>query len=202
MTRSVDDVKQSLPSGLPAIFRPRDLAMQGVAPDYVRTLVRRGEVERLGRGLYRRLDTVIEANETVAAVCARVPDAIVCLLSALRFYEIGTQDPRRVWIAIPNKAWEPRITDLPVMIVRFSGQMLTYGVVTREIGGVPVRITSPSRTVVDCFRYRNKVGVDVALEALKDALSLRLATVDEIVRAADVCRIRNVIQPYLEAVVA
>ena len=163
---------------------------------------RAGEVEAIGWGLYRRTDAEPTELETVAAVSARVPGAIVCLLTALAMHEIGTQLPPEVWIALDRKARKPRFDDLPVRIVRFSGPMLTYGVATREVEGVPVKITSPARTVVDCFRYRNKIGLDVALEALRDALGRRLATPDEMVRAAEVCRIQTVIRPYLQAALA
>jgi predicted transcriptional regulator of viral defense system len=132
-------------------------------------------------------------------VTARVPQAVVCLLTALHVHGIGTQAPREVWIALDRKARKPRLEGLPARIVRFSGPMLTYGVETREIQGVPVRITSPARTVVDCFRYRNKVGLDVALEALRDALATGRASVADILRSAEVGRVLSVIQPYVES---
>ena len=137
--------------------------------------------------------------ETIAMVASTVPQAIVCLLSALRVHEIGTQSPRHVWLAIDRKARKPRRLPAAVTIVRFSGQMLTYGVVMQSMQGVPVRITTPARTVVDCFRYRNKIGLDVAMEALREAVRSRKTMVSEIDRAAEVCRIRTVIAPYLEA---
>ncbi|HZF13152.1 MAG TPA: transcriptional regulator, partial [Thermoanaerobaculia bacterium] len=112
---------------------------------------------------------------------------------------LGTQAPREVWIGLDRKARKPRLTGLPVRVVRFSGPMLQYAVQTLEIQGVTVRITSPARTVVDCFRYRNKIGLDVALEALRDALATRRATVPEILRSAEVGRVRRVMQPYVEA---
>jgi predicted transcriptional regulator of viral defense system len=132
-------------------------------------------------------------------VSARVPQAVVCLLTALRVHGIGTQSPRDVWIAIDRKARKPRLEGLPVHVVRCSPLMLTYAVQPFEVQGMPVQITSPARTVVDCFRYRNKVGLDVALEALRAALGSRLATVQEILRIAEVGRVRQVIQPYVEA---
>lgn len=161
----------------------------------------RGEIERMGRGLYRSTHEITELD-TVAAVSARVPGAIVCLLTALLIHRIGTQAPADVWIAIDNKARKPRVDELPIHIVRFSGQMLTYGIEEREVQGVKVRITSPARTIVDCFRYRNKIGIDIALEALKDALQHRRTTVDALMRTARVCRASTVIKPYLEAMLA
>ncbi len=185
-------------SALPATFRPRDLETRGIPRDRLKVWLRRGTVERLARGLYQRADADLGEHETIAMVAARVPQAVVCLLTALRVHDIGTQAPRKVWIAIDRKARKPRLDGLPVRIVRFSGPMLTYAVETRRVQGVSFRVTSPARTVVDCFRYRNKIGLDVALEALRDTFDQRRATVGEIVRAAEVCRARSVIRPYLE----
>lgn len=163
-------------------------------------MLRRGEVERVSRGLYRLRDAPLNELETIAAVSKRIPGAIVCLLTALHIHGIGTQAPRAVWIAIDRKARKPQVRELPVRVVRFSGAMLRYGIQTREVLGVPVRLTSPARTVVDCFRYRNKIGLDVALEALRDGIRSRKATMDEITRVAGVCRIETVISPYLESI--
>ncbi len=182
-------------------IRARDVQRVGLTRGRLRGMLRRGEIHRAGRGIYRPLTEATELD-TVAAVCARVPSAIICLLTALAIHRIGTQLPSDVWIALDRKARKPRITDLPVHLVRYSGAMLTYGVEHRLIQGVPARITSPARTVVDCFRYRNKIGIDVALEALKESLRMRRATVDAIIRAAEVCRAYSVISPYLQAVVA
>jgi predicted transcriptional regulator of viral defense system len=164
--------------------------------------VAEGHAEKAGPGLYRLADVESTETETIAMVASAVPKAIVCLLSALRVHEIGTQSPRHVWLAIDRKARKPRRLPAAVNIVRFSGQMLTYGVVTQSMQGVRVQITTPARTVVDCFRYRNKIGLDVGMEALRDAVRSRKAMVSEIDRAAEVCRIRTVISPYLEALSA
>jgi predicted transcriptional regulator of viral defense system len=189
-------------AGIGAFFRPRHVAPLGVSFRQLQKLVAGGVVERIGSGLYRLSEVQPTEVETIAMVACAVPGAIVCLLTALRVHEIGTQSPPEVWIALDRKRRKP--VDLPtrVRIVSFSGAMLTYGVVRRSMLGVPVSITSPARTVVDCFRYRNKVGIDVAMEALRDAVRSRKATVDEISRAAEVCRIRTVIGPYLEALSA
>jgi predicted transcriptional regulator of viral defense system len=182
-----------------AYFRPRDLQPLGVSFRQLQKLVAEGSVEKVGGGLYRLSAVELTELETIAMVAAAVPDAIVCLLTALRVYEIGTQSPPEVWIALDRKRRKPARLPVRVRIVRFSGAILTYGVVKQSMLGAPVSITSPARTVVDCFRYRNKVGIDVAMEALRDAFRTRKATVDEIWRAAQVCRIRTVIGPYLEA---
>ncbi len=190
------------PAQLSAVFRPRDVEALGIPRSQLRAWLRDGKAEQVGRGLYRRVEAEPSEHETIAMVAARVPNAVICLLTALRVHGLGTQAPREVWIAIDRKARKPRLADLPVHVVRFSGPMLTYAVEPRQIQGVTVRITSPARTVVDCFRYRNKVGLDVALEALRDALSYRHATVAEILRIAEVGRVRRVILPYVEAAVS
>lgn len=186
--------------GLPGLLRAVDLEVQGVPRHRLTGMLRRGEIQRVSRGIYRRHDAPLSELETIAAVSKRIPGAIICLLTALHVHGIGTQAPRDIWIALDRKARKPQVPGLPVRVVRFSGPMLSYAIGTREVLGVSVRITSPARTVVDCFRYRNKVGLDVALEALRDAIRSRKATMDEIVRVADVCRIQTVISPYLEAI--
>ena len=189
-------------AGVGAFFRPRDVLPLGVSFRQLQRLAVEGTVEKLGCGLYRL--SAVEPNEleAIAMVGAAAPNAIVCLLTALRVHGIGTQSPHEVWIALDRKGRKPRRVPTRLRIVRFSGAMLTYGVVKRSMLGVSVSITSPARTVVDCFRYRNKVGIDVAMEALRDAVRSRITTVSEIVRAAGVCRIRTVIGPYLEALSA
>ena len=189
-------------AGIGAFFRPRDVQPLGVSFRSLQRLVSQGDVERLGSGLYRFTKVEPTELETIAMVASAVPAAIVCLLSALRVHEIGTQSPHEVWIALDRKSRKPRRVPASVRIVRFSGAMLTYGVTKRPMMGVPVLITSPARSVVDCFRYRNKVGIDVAMEALRDAVRSRKVTVDEIARAADICRVRTVIGPYLETLSA
>ena len=197
---------QTLPllqrAGVGSFFRPRDVLPLGVTHHDIQRLLVEGRAERAGHGLYRLADVEATEMETIAMVVSAAPHAIVCLLSALRVHNIGTQSPHQVWLAIDRKARRPARLPAQVRIVRFSGQMLTYGVITRTMQGVAVRITTPARTVVDCFRYRNKIGLDVAMEALRDAVRSRRATVGEIDRAATVCRIRTVIGPYLEALSA
>ena len=185
--------------GAKTFFRQRDAAEVGVHSRTLRRLVDDGSVERVARGLYHVADAEPTEHYTLAAVCARVPGSIVCLLSALSVHGLGTQLPWQVWIAIPHKARTPRFSNLPVQVVRFSGAGLRYGVEDTTFEGVPARITSPARTVVDCFRFRRLVGKDVALEALRDALHDRRASVAEILRAAEVCRARSLVVPVLEA---
>lgn len=200
-TAGLDErVRRSL--GDRAFFRQRDAARLGVHFHQLRRLVDSGSVERVARGLYRLADSEPTEYHTLAAVCARSPSAIVCLLSALNVHGLGTQLPWQVWIAIPHKARAPQLGDLPVKLVRFSGASLQYGVDDATFEGVPARITNPARTVVDCFRFRRLVGKDVAIEALRDALFERKATADQIWRAAEVCRAKSLVGPVLEALSA
>lgn len=186
-------------AGIGAYFRPRDLASLGVGYPALQRLVTMGVVEKVAAGLYRLSQIEPNEFETIAMVAAAVPDAIVCLLSALRLHELGTQSPHEIWLALDRKARKPARLPAKVRLVRFSGAMLSHGVETLTIHGAPVRVTSAARTVVDCFRYRNKLGLDVALEALRDAVRNRKVRMDEITRSADACRARTVMAPYLEA---
>ena len=159
----------------------------------------KGLVEDFGNGLYRLSEVEPTEVETIAMAAAAVPNAVMCLLTALYFHDIGTQSPHEIWLALDRKARKPAHPPCRMRVVRFSGAMLTYGVIRHSALGVPFHITSPARTVVDCFRYRNKFGLDIALEALDDAVHSGAATVDEIMRTAEVCRARTVMRTYLEA---
>ena len=182
---------------LGAYFRPCDAEAAGITYPQLRRLQGLGLVEREGWGLYRKTHADITRHHTLAAVCARVPQAVVCLLTALEVHEIGTQKPRHVWIAIPHKARVPTLGRLPVRITRFSAAAIIYGVEDTEFEGVPTRITTPARTVVDCFRFRSKIGLEPALEALHDALDDRKATPGQIWRAAEACGAMSLVGPAL-----
>ncbi len=179
------------------IIRPRDL---GELPrEHLLRLVRKGLVVRLGRGMYALPSGRPTEHHSLAVVAKQAPRGVVCLLSALRFHELTTQQPAEVWVAIGNKSWVPTPNSVKLRIVRFSGEALKAGLETHEIEGVPVRVFSPAKTVADCFKHRRTIGLDIALEALRDALKRRKATVDEIERYARVCRVSRIIRPYLEA---
>ncbi|HEX6037288.1 type IV toxin-antitoxin system AbiEi family antitoxin domain-containing protein [Longimicrobium sp.] len=180
-------------------LRPRDLDGHGIPRHYLQLLLADGAVERVGRGLYVPVGADLSESHTLAEAGARVPHGVICLLSALRFHGIGTQMPHAVWMALEEKAWQPRVDHPPLRIVRFSGAAWTYGVERHMVEGVPVRVYSSAKTVADCFKYRNKIGVDVAVEALRDSLRHRLATPDELMRAAAACRMTRVMTPYLQA---
>jgi len=183
-----------------SVLRAMDLVALGVSRQYLSKLQQRGVIERVGRGIYRLPDADVSAQHTVVHACRRVPHGVVCLLSALRFHDVTTQAPFEVWLAIGVKARLPRAEGLPLRIVRFSGPAFTEGVEQHRVEGAPVRVYSLAKTVADCFKFRNKMGLDVALEALREALRERRISIDDLWRFAKICRVANVMQPYLEAV--
>jgi predicted transcriptional regulator of viral defense system len=180
------------------VLRPRDLEKQGIPRRYAYALALTGQLRRVGRGLYVHPDNPLTENHSFALVGKRSPDAVVCLLSALRFHELTTQLPSETWVAVHPKARPPQMPEIPLRVVRFSGQALTAGVEDHILEGVTVHITGPAKTVADCFKYRNKIGRDVAVEALRDALKQRKATVQELNHFAHVCRVARTMRPYLE----
>lgn len=182
------------------VLRPRDLDTHGIPRTYLSKMYARGLLQRIGRGLYTLPNADVTEHRTLAEASKRVPQGVVCLLSALRFHGLTTQAPFQVWLAIGKKAWQPRVDHPPLRIVRFSEGALRAGVEEHQIEGVQVKITSPAKTVADCFKYRNKIGIDVALEALQDCRQQRKCTVDDLWHYAKICRVANVIKPYLEAI--
>ncbi|MCA9526906.1 MAG: type IV toxin-antitoxin system AbiEi family antitoxin domain-containing protein [Myxococcales bacterium] len=181
------------------VLRPRDLDPHGLPREHLRRLRDRGLLDQVGRGLYVLPEADLGAHFGLVTACKRVPHGVVCLLSALRFHEMTTQAPFEVWMAVDRSARLPEAPDLPLRIVRFSGEALSQGIEIHEVEGAEVRVYAPSKTVADCFKYRSKLGVDVAVEALRDYLRLRKGTVDELWRYAGVCRVQSVMRPYLEA---
>lgn len=179
--------------------RARELEAAGFARTQIARLVSAGKLQKIGRGLYAAADYQGTENSALVAVAKRAPDVVFCLLTALRFHELTTQSPFEVWIAIANKGHPPRLEYPPLRTVRFSEASLEYGVEEKKVEGVVLRITSPAKTVADCFKFRNKVGLDVALEALRDVLRDRKTTADDLWRCAQVNRVANVMRPYLEA---
>lgn len=180
--------------------RPRDLDLYGIDRKYLNSLFHKGLLDRVDWGLYTHPDANVSSNVGLVQATKRVPHGVVCLLSALRFHEIGTQNPHEIWMAIDPKAHRPRVGYPPLRIVRFSGKALTEGVKQHRIEGVRVSICNPAKTVVDCFKYRNKIGLDVAIEALKDCLQSKKCTRAQLWQCAKICRVTEVMRPYLEAI--
>ena len=180
------------------LLRPHDLAPLGIPRVALTRAVRRGQLERVGRGLYGLIARPVSAHGTLAEVARRVPKGVVCLLSALRFHDLTTQAPFEVWLAIDNKAATPKLDYPPLRLVRFSGAALAEGVEEHVVDGVTVRVTGVAKTVADCFKYRNKIGLDVALEALREAWREKRMTADDLWRYAKICRVANVMRPYLD----
>lgn len=183
------------------VARPRDLATCGIRRDRLASLVREGLLDRVGRGLYMLPDTEVTEHHSLAEASKRVPHGIVCLLSALCYHEIGTQNPYEVWMAIGRTTRVLKTDGVATRILRFSGRALEYGVEEHEIDGVTVRVYSPAKAVSDCFKYRNKTGLDVALEALRECWRERKVTMNELWKAAEVCRVARVMRPYLESLI-
>ncbi len=182
------------------VLRPKDLDRYGIPRKYLNRLYHQGKVERAGRGLYVLSEATPTEHQTLAEASKRVPHGIVCLLSALQFHELTTQTPFEVWLAIDRKARQTTVADPPIRTVRFSGPALKEGIETHTIGGVEIPVYSPAKTVADCFKYRNKIGLDVAIEALRDCWQERKSTMDELWHFAKICRVSNVIRPYLETI--
>src|SRR5690606_14290460 len=179
-----------------------ELARQGIHRQTLTRLVAEGRLERVARGVYRLPDQPITEHHGLALAAAAVPQGVVCLLSALQFHGVGTQLPSEVWLAIDRRAWRPRLEYPPLRILRFTGKALTAGIETHRLEGRPVKIYSLAKTVADCFKYRNKIGVDVALEALRAGWRERRFNMDELDRYAQICRVQRVMQPYLQALTA
>lgn len=181
------------------IVRPRDVESIGIPREYLLRLHRQGKLVRSGRGIYTLPDAAITERHTYAEVVKRVPEAVLCLLSALAFHQVTTQNPVSVWIALRKGARKPAITTPSLKVVRLTEPSLIAGVEKHRVEGVMIRVYSPAKTVADCFKFRNKIGLDIAIEALKDCLRQKKATVNDIYRYAKICRVSNIIRPYMEA---
>lgn len=181
------------------IARARDLEQAGVSRTQLRRLCERGLLERVGRGLYGLPGAPLTERQDLAEAARLAPRGVICLLSALRFHDLTTQSPFEVWMAIDRKAWRPRPAHPPLRIFYLSGRSLQEGVEEHKIAGVPVRVFSAAKTVADCFKFRNKIGTDVAVEALREYRRTRPKQLDAIWNFAEVDRVTRVIRPYLEA---
>jgi predicted transcriptional regulator of viral defense system len=182
------------------LTRPKDLETDGITRAQLSRLVNRGLVLRQGRGVYVAAQHPLTAEHTLAHVAKRVPEGVFCLLTALRLHGLTTQSPAEVWVALPEKARRPRLDYPRLRIARFSGDALTEGIEERRAEGVTLRVYSAAKTVADCFKYRNKIGIDVAVEALRDFSRKHRGGATDLARFARICRVSRVMQPYLDAI--
>jgi predicted transcriptional regulator of viral defense system len=179
------------------VARLRDLQKAGYAKATVLRLHKTGELERIGRGLYALPEREVGESEALVQVAKRVPEGVVCLLTALRFHDLTDQNPSKVWLAIDRKARHPRLDWPPLEVVWWSREILSFGVMKKSIGGVLLNITSPAKTVADCLKYRNKIGTDVAVQALREYRRSR-RPIDDLFEAARFCRVERTLRGYLE----
>jgi predicted transcriptional regulator of viral defense system len=184
------------------LLRAADIRAQGWSPQLLIKLHRTGKLERVARGLYCLATTESTEHQVLMEVCKRVPKAVICLLSALQFQDIGTQQPHEVWIALPEATQTPRLDYPPLRVARLRGDAYSSGIETTTTNGNTLRVYNVAKTVTDCFKFRHKIGLDVALQALKEAWRARKLSMDEVTRFARINRVEKVMQPYLESLVA
>lgn len=183
------------------IIRAEDVEAVGVSRNYLYRMHKEGLLEKRAVGLYALPEAPVTENTSLAEVAKRLPHAVVCLISALSYHEITTQIPHEIWLTIPRGSWRPDVEYPPLNLSYVSGSAYSFGIQEHVLNGVAVKIYSPAKTVVDCFKFRNKVGLDVAIEALREAWRSRKVTMDELVEAARVDRVSKIMRPYLEATV-
>jgi predicted transcriptional regulator of viral defense system len=182
------------------IVYPKDLAAKGIHPRYLKDLVQSGQLERIEHGTYVPSDIEPTENHGLVMAARKVPKGVICLLSALQFHGLTTQLPSEIWMTIEAKAWQPKLKNIPIRFARNSGKAFTEGIQTHTLEGFPVRFYSPAKTVADCFKYRNKIGLDIAIEALRDCVKQKKASYAAIWNFAKICRVTNIIKPYMETV--
>ncbi len=184
------------------VISTKDIEKWGIPRQYVQRLEKQGLLLRSGRGIYTIVDADITENHSFAEVSKRVPNGVICLLSALSFYQITTQVPFQIWLAIDQKARSPKEDMIPLRIIYMSGIAKESGIEEHIIEGVSVRVYSLAKTIADCFKFRNKIGLDIALEALRESWQEKRCTIDEIWHYAKICRVQSVMRPYLELLVS
>ncbi len=198
VNKGVQKIRGSL-RPLGGVFRTAEAIKSGVHPRTLYALRDQGVLERLGRGMYRLADLPTLENPDLTTVALKVSKGVLCLISALSWHELTTEIPHEVYLALPRGAEPPRLEHPPLRIFWFQGAAFAEGVETHEVDGISVLIYSPEKTLADCFKYRNKIGMDVVLEALKLYRQRRRSAVDELIRFARICRVEKIIRPYLEA---
>lgn len=183
------------------IIRARDLAAHNIPREYLSRAIEAGDLIKLSRGIYTADEDSLSNSFALAQVTKAAPDAVIVLLSALRFHEIGTQNPYEVWIAVKRHGYKPRMEYPPLRVFRYSDESIKSGIEYHKIDGVEVAITSVEKTIADCFKFRNKIGIDVCIEALQEAWCGKKLNMNKLTQEAKVCRVYNVLRPYAEAIV-
>lgn len=180
------------------IIRPSDLTKKHIPRVILTRLIASGQLEKITKGLYRIPNTELSINESLAIIALRTSQAVFCLLTALQFHQLTTQLPREVWIAMPHGSHVPKLDYPPIKMVQYSGASYSEGIETYKYNNITLRVYNPAKTIADCFKHRNKIGIDVALEALKEARAKNKVSVDEVWHFAKICRVTNIMRPYLE----
>jgi predicted transcriptional regulator of viral defense system len=183
------------------IVRPCDMENLGIPREYLLRLCRIGILERVGRGLYAISGNLTSESRQFAEITKRIPQAVICLMSALQYHGLTTQLPHEVWIALQSHSWYPKMNYPPIRVVWMSKNSQEFGIEKHHIDNVPVKIYGVAKTIADLFKYRNKIGIDIAIEALKEARRKKQISMDDLWKAAKVCRVTKIIRPYMEAVV-
>lgn len=198
MSRQKQILKLAIKKG---IIRAKDVEAAGISRNYLYRMHREGLLIKSAVGLYTLPEAPVTENSTLAEVAKRLPKGVVCLISALSYHEITTQIPHQIWLTIPRGSWRPNVDYPPLNLSYVSDPAYSFGIQEHVINGVAVKIYSPAKTVADCFKFRNKVGLDVAIEALREAWRSRKVTMDEMVMAAGIDRVSKIMRPYMEAIV-
>ncbi len=183
------------------LVRSNEIDKMGLPRTYLNQLTQEGVINRVGHGLYQWPDRRQDSHTTLSEVAKKAPNGVISLLSALSFHEFTSENPFEVWVALERKSWRPAIDYPPTKFVYMSGKSISEGIDVHILNGVEVRIFNPAKTVADCFKYRNKIGLDVALESLKEGWKMKYFTIDELMHYAEICRVENVIRPYVEALI-
>lgn len=183
------------------LVRPKDLKALSVSHSHLWHLTKSGKIERIGRGLYRAKDTAVSEYETLLEVSKKVPLGVLCLSSALRYHELTTENPFEIWIAIERGAWTPKMDYPPIRVVHYSKATFKFGIQIHSVAGGKLRVYSPAKTVADCFKFRSKIGMETAIQALRSCFREKKASIDDLWSAAKVCRVANVMRPYMESLV-
>jgi len=193
-TRVIDLAKKN------GIVRPRDIESLGMPREYLLRLMKRGLLERVGRGLYVVPGSLQSESRQIAEIAKRVPQGVVCLLSALQYHGHTTQLPHETWLALESPGWHPKLDYPPVRIVWMNKKPFEFEIEEHVIDRVPVRVYGVAKTVADCFKFRNKIGIDVAIEALREVRRKKTVSMNTLWEAAKVCRVTRIMRPYMEVI--